>query len=261
MVTTDKGRIEILIGNLPGGDFILNQLAKTIGFAQIMPDVLSESQGYLKDVNSPYYLGPEFENYLGNEILNYDQIQDKLHHDPEFSIKAEGVILAMYEKAWRDAGIELKDRPDILATLFNIGFREPHPNPQSGGYIITLSDGEKINFGDFAKMWASNPENVPIIKEGPPKLLDAEGNVIGSIVTDENGDVIGAIDENGDLVDSEGNKIDLVGDGGCDDKACYCSPPGENDWTLCTTIEQVKARSVDGRVDMECYNNCVQGNF
>ena len=43
---------------------------------------------------------------------------------------------------WRRAGYDISNRPDILFTLFNVGFSQSHPkpNPRCGGSHIRIDD-------------------------------------------------------------------------------------------------------------------------
>jgi hypothetical protein len=52
---------------------------------------------------------------------------------------------------WQKAGQDISDRPEILATLFNIGLQnsKPKSNPQVGGSKITI-DGNDYVFGSLA---------------------------------------------------------------------------------------------------------------
>ena len=49
---------------------------------------------------------------------------------------------------WRRAGFDISDRPDILCTLFNVGFAQSHPHgaPRCGGSHISV-DGHLYTFG------------------------------------------------------------------------------------------------------------------
>lgn len=51
----------------------------------------------------------------------------------------------------KNAGYPIDNRPDIIATLFNIGFSHSNPNPypNAGGAIITV-DGTQYTFGGLA---------------------------------------------------------------------------------------------------------------
>ena len=52
---------------------------------------------------------------------------------------------------WRKAGFDISQRPEIIATIYNIGFGNSHPNanPSAGGAEITL-DGVTYTFGGLA---------------------------------------------------------------------------------------------------------------
>jgi hypothetical protein len=54
-------------------------------------------------------------------------------------------------KQWKDAGYDIKYRPEIVGTLFNVGFPQSKPkvNPQVGGSQI-LAGGQKYSFGSLA---------------------------------------------------------------------------------------------------------------
>jgi len=52
---------------------------------------------------------------------------------------------------WEKAGFPIDERPEILATLFNVGYEQSQPksNPRVGGSSITIN--EKIySFGSIA---------------------------------------------------------------------------------------------------------------
>ena len=52
---------------------------------------------------------------------------------------------------WYNAGYDIADRPEILMTLYNLGFGKsvPKDNPQTGGAVITLN-GTDYTFGSLA---------------------------------------------------------------------------------------------------------------
>ena len=50
---------------------------------------------------------------------------------------------------WKNAGFPIDNRPDIIATLYNIGFIHSNPNPASGGAPITVG-GKTYSFGELA---------------------------------------------------------------------------------------------------------------
>jgi hypothetical protein len=110
----------------------------------------------LKDPASPYYLGPQYEHLLDFKTADvvagerFTRMTDQ--HDHYWSYLYAGLYLKQIETQWERAGFPIDDRPDVLSTLFNIGFKYsvPKANPQVGGAAITLSNGTK-SFGGLAQ--------------------------------------------------------------------------------------------------------------
>ena len=108
----------------------------------------------LKDPSSPYYLGPEYEHLLDFKTADvqserFTRMTDQ--HDHYWSYLYAGLYLKQIMTQWENAGFPIDDRPEILSTLYNIGFRYsvPKADPQVGGAAITLSNGTR-SFGGLA---------------------------------------------------------------------------------------------------------------
>ena len=103
---------------------------------------------HLKDRTSEYYMGPAYEHLLDYpEGVNlaeerYRRLVDYGSH--LYSYIYTGCILHQTMLQWRRAGYDISDRPDLLFTLFNVGFSqsEPKPNPVPGGSHIKVGDRE-----------------------------------------------------------------------------------------------------------------------
>lgn len=102
---------------------------------------------HLKDSTSEYYMGPAFEHLLDFEsddhvTERYNRLVDYRNH--LYSYIYTGCILHQTMLQWRRAGYDISDRPDLLFTLFNVGFDQsvPKPNPVPGGSRITVGDRE-----------------------------------------------------------------------------------------------------------------------
>jgi hypothetical protein len=100
----------------------------------------------LKNPSSKFYLGPKYENLINfqtadpatermNNLVNY-----KNHY---YSYLYAGLIVRQIREQWKREGYDISYRPEILATLFNVGFgwSKPKPNPVVGGSHIVI--GEK----------------------------------------------------------------------------------------------------------------------
>ncbi|HRZ30657.1 MAG TPA: hypothetical protein P5274_03290, partial [Candidatus Paceibacterota bacterium] len=108
----------------------------------------------LKDKTSPFYLGVEFEKILDFKTNDpsaerFKRLADS--HDHYYSYLYTALYLKQIMKQWQMAGYDISDRPEILATLFNLGFTKslPKTEPQVGGAEIEVG-GQKYSFGGLA---------------------------------------------------------------------------------------------------------------
>ena len=108
-------------------------------------------EAHLKDTSSVFYMGKHYENILDfqtNDHANerYRRLVDYRNH--LYSYIYTGCILHQTMLQWKRAGYDISDRPDILFTLFNVGFSQsnPHANPVCGGSHINV-DGKIYTFG------------------------------------------------------------------------------------------------------------------
>lgn len=70
------------------------------------------------------------------------------YHNHLYSYIYTGCILHQTMLQWKRAGYDISDRPDILFTLFNLGFQASHPgpDPKCGGSHIE-ANGKIYTFG------------------------------------------------------------------------------------------------------------------
>jgi hypothetical protein len=116
----------------------------------------------ISDTSSPFYLGIQFQNILN---FNTSDIQQERftrltdQHDHYYSYLYAGLYIHQIENQWKSAGFDISNRPDIIATLYNVGFANSHPNanPQSGGAIIPLGT-QTWSFGSLAKSFYDSNE-------------------------------------------------------------------------------------------------------
>ena len=100
---------------------------------------------HLTDTASPFYMGLAYEHLLDfetddHETERYNRLVDYRNH--LYSYIYTGCILHQTMLQWRRAGYDISDRPDLLFTLFNLGFDHSHPkpDPMPGGSKITVGD-------------------------------------------------------------------------------------------------------------------------
>ena len=100
---------------------------------------------HLMDPTSEFYMGKAYEHLLDFETDDhaterYNRLVDYRNH--LYSYIYTGCILHQTMLQWRRAGYDISDRPDLLFTLFNVGFGQsvPKPNPVPGGSHIKVGD-------------------------------------------------------------------------------------------------------------------------
>ncbi len=131
------------------------------GVTGIKPFTAQQVQRNLVDKNSEFYLGKKYEHLLdfnndtGSAKMAYDtlSINSRLlnYRNHYFSYLYAGLILRQIKVQWERAGFDISDRPEILATLYNVGFymSKPKPDPLVGGSTIKVGDFE-YTFGSLA---------------------------------------------------------------------------------------------------------------
>jgi hypothetical protein len=136
----------------------------SLGIFGIKENTAKQIENNLKDTSSIYYLGEEYEN-----ILDYSSSSDDVNNTPLFKKDTERIkrltnskdhyysylYAALYLKqiitSWQRYGYNVSNRPEIIATLYNLGFEKsnPNPDPKVGGADIDLN-GNKYSFGAIA---------------------------------------------------------------------------------------------------------------
>lgn len=131
-----------------------NSVKFSYGIAGVKIATAQKIEGYLKDRNSEFYPGPEYEHLLDFKTKDHDKERmDRLTDDKNhyYSYLYTALYIKEIEAQWNDSEYSLMDRPEVLATLFNLGFDHSNPkmNPQIGGSDITV-DGKVYTFGGLA---------------------------------------------------------------------------------------------------------------
>lgn len=110
-------------------------------------------EGYLKDKKSPYYLGEKYEKLLdfspeteNLEKARFDRFVDYKNHF--YSYLYAGLFLHQVKMQWERAKYDIANRPEVLTTLFNVGFASsiPKADPKVGGSRIEIGDN-RYTFG------------------------------------------------------------------------------------------------------------------
>lgn len=124
------------------------------GVAGVKFETAKVIENNLKDTNSQFYLGKDYEDILNYGDANPDaelmgRLTDTKNH--YYSYMYTALFLKQIMHQWEVAGYPINDRPEVLSTLFNLGFAKSQPkeNPEVGGSTITINDRD-YTFGGLS---------------------------------------------------------------------------------------------------------------
>lgn len=122
----------------------------SLGVMSIKEETAIAIENHLKDKTSDYYLGEKYEHLLDYKTgdvasARYERLMDKSHY---YSYLYAAVYLKQMMSQWRMAGFDIDQRPEIICTLYNVGFPQSKPNaaPKVGGSSIKIGE-ETYSFG------------------------------------------------------------------------------------------------------------------
>ena len=132
------------------------------GVVGIKRETAIEAEENLHVSTSPYYLGTHYENILAfttddHESERFARLTDE--HNRYYSYLYAAVIIKELEVQWERAGYPITKKPEVIATLFNIGFThsKPNPMPRAGGAAITIAS-TTYSFGALANEFYTSSE-------------------------------------------------------------------------------------------------------
>ncbi|MBP9818676.1 MAG: hypothetical protein KBC87_01770 [Candidatus Pacebacteria bacterium] len=156
---------------------ILGTLSEfSLGVSGVKQDTAEVIERNLKDKNSPYYIGSAYEHLLdvsvgeaqsntgentGTSSTRFLRLTDSKDH--YYSYLYTALFARQVMEQWKKEGYDLSYRPEILATLFNLGFEKsvPKPNPKVAGAEVSVG-GETYTFGRLAYEFYYSGELVEI---------------------------------------------------------------------------------------------------
>lgn len=124
------------------------------GVAGVKIETAKVIEQNLKDKTSPYFLGVNYEGILnyGDADPNTELMNRLTNNDNHYySYMYTAMFLKQIMHQWEASGFPVDDRPEVLATLFNLGFNKstPKENPEVGGSTITINDRD-YTFGGLS---------------------------------------------------------------------------------------------------------------
>ena len=126
----------------------------SLGVTGIKDFTAAKMEAALKDSSSIYYLGKKYEKLL--DFKTGDTVQERFDRLTSFrnhfySYLYAAVFIKQMKVQWERKGFPIENRPEILATLFNVGYPQsvPKKNPKVGGSTIKIKD-KAYTFGMIA---------------------------------------------------------------------------------------------------------------
>jgi hypothetical protein len=126
----------------------------SLGVTGIKIPTAQQIEKNLKDSSSVFYLGRNYENLLDFQTNNIQQERYKRltsYKNHFYSYLYAALNVKQINTQWEKSGFPISDRPEILATLYNIGYEVsvPKENPVVGGSGINIK-GKLYSFGSVA---------------------------------------------------------------------------------------------------------------
>ena len=131
------------------------------GVMGLKQETLIEIEQNLKNPNSDYYLGDTYKDLLNfsTDEIDKERFERIINEENQYySYLYTAIYIKQILSYWEKSGFSINQKPGIIATLYNIGFKNSTPkiDPQTGGSIIILNNKE-YNFGELAQsVYSSN---------------------------------------------------------------------------------------------------------
>ncbi len=126
----------------------------SLGVTGIKEITAIKTENYLKDKNSVFYIGEKYLNLLDfysndPQSERYSRLTNSKNH--YYSYLYAALSIRQINEQWKKSGFDISHRPEVLATLFNLGYEvsKPKENPSVGGSKITVND-KVYTFGSLA---------------------------------------------------------------------------------------------------------------
>ena len=143
---------------------ILGSLSQfSLGVSGIKQETAVQIEQYANDPTSPFYPGDGYGKLLvyapgaDHDKELYNRLTDAKNH--YYSYLYTAIYIREIQMQWNRAGYPLVTKPEIIGTLFNIGFQGSHPNaaPQVAGASITTG-GTSYTFGELGGLFYDSRE-------------------------------------------------------------------------------------------------------
>lgn len=121
------------------------------GVTGIKENTARQIENNLKNNNSDFYLSKDFENLLDFDQVDIDSERFSRitnNNCNYYSYLYTALFIKQIENQWKLHDYDISNRPEIIGTLYSLGFEKSKPNsePKAGGSIININ-GIDYSFG------------------------------------------------------------------------------------------------------------------
>ncbi len=136
----------------------------SLGVSGIKQATAAKIEENAQSTSSPFYTGERdalLLAYSAEETANSNALFDRLTNEKDhyYSYLYTALYLKQITTQWEKAGFDVHKRPDVLVTLFNLGFNasEPKADPQVAGSAIVVG-GQRYSFGYLGTLFFESDE-------------------------------------------------------------------------------------------------------
>jgi hypothetical protein len=136
----------------------------SLGVSGMKQKTAEEVERHTTDTTSLFYPGDEYAVLISYGSSTTDRSGDLFNRltdekDHYYSYLYTALYLKQIEMQWKRSGFDVSARPDVLVTLFNLGFSAsaPKASPQVAGAPITIG-GQTYSFGELGATFYHSDE-------------------------------------------------------------------------------------------------------
>lgn len=153
---------------------ILGTLSQfSLGVSGIKQTTATQIETYANDPSSPFYPGSDIAALIAyapgtdHDTELFSRLTDAKDHYYQYLYTA--IFIKEIESQWGREGFDISGRPEIIATLFNIGFAASHPNadPKAAGAPITTG-GQTYAYGELGSLFYHSDALTNLFPLNPP---------------------------------------------------------------------------------------------
>lgn len=135
----------------------------SLGVSGIKQSTAIKIEEYALNSSSDFYPGADYAELIAyqSKDIHDNALFDRLTNEKDhyYSYLYTALYLKEITAQWEKAGYDVQNRPDVLVTLFNLGFNASQPklDPKVGGAPVTIG-GQRYSFGHLGTLFYESDE-------------------------------------------------------------------------------------------------------